>query len=135
MSDAGQRTESAALGCWLCQPSFRRGEAFSTGVTCAALCQLALSVSRWVEQRILPRSHLLIFFLQPTTKKLAFNILNWIWTHWDVCVLVLVNKLYWIDETGSLCDGLGLPCISKLYLLRMGRCNRVGLLTKRMEGL
>ena len=40
-------------------------------------------------------------FLQPTTKKLAFNILNWIWTHWDVCVLV--NKLYWIDETGSLC--------------------------------
>ena len=51
----------------------------------------------------------------------------------------MVNKLYWIDEAGSLCDGMGLPCISKLYLLRMGGggdgCSGVGLLTKRLEGL
>ena len=31
-----------------------------------------------------------------------------------------MNTLYWIDETGPLCDGMGLACISKLYLLRMG---------------
>ena len=135
VSDAGQRTESAALGCWLCQPSFRRGRDFQQVLlvqpSASWLCQCQGGLSREFYQGLISWS----LFLQPITKNLVFNILNWIWTHWDVCVLVLVNKLYWIDETGSLCDGLGLPCISKLYLLRMGRCNRVGLLTKRMEGL
>ena len=97
--------------------------AFSTGVTCAAPCQLALSVSRWRLSREFYQR--LVFSFFPTK-----NILKWK-TRSDVGV----NKLYWIDGTGSLSDGMGLPCISKLYLLRMGRGGGVGLLTKRMEGL
>ena len=104
----------------------RGGEAFSTGVTCAALCQLALSVSRWGLSREFYQRLVFSFFY---TK----NILDW--KTRVRCLCVGVDKLYWLDGRGSLSDGMGLPCISKLYLLRMGGGGGVGLLTKRLEGL
>ena len=107
------------------EPTFRLGRVegiLNRCYLCSPVPAGFVSVKVALEQRILPTSRLLFF---PTK-----NILKWK-TRSDVGV----NKLYWIDGTGSLSDGMGLPCISKLYLLRMGRGGGVGLLTKRMEGL
>ena len=45
-----------------------------------------------------------------------------------------MNKLNWIDGTGSLSDDMGLACISKLYLLRMGGGGGVGWAVNKEDG-
>ena len=45
-----------------------------------------------------------------------------------------MNKLNWIDGTGSLSDDMGLACIGKLYLLRMGGGGGVGWAVNKEDG-
>ena len=114
--------------------------AFSTGVTCADPCQLALSMSRWVETRILPRPHFLhcVFITTILIVKVFDRIGKVKRPDVTMCGLNLMHKSHGVSWQVLCLIGWVCP-VSVNYICygwapRDG-CSGVGLLTKRMEGL